>query len=177
MLNAKSLRWSDTGAALFTVNRILDTLKIRDAVKATHNMQSAPPQLGTGEYEINLYPLSEILANRNVRNVGPVIPELQVPVVVTAAVSAVEGVTGVDCLPYTASGIRHQGYDTTVDGTVDVPEVGAPRPDLEQHSRFAERSVTTEEVVVQGTGALGDEPVEASNLGNVLGKHCLTLVR
>jgi molybdate transport system substrate-binding protein len=91
MLNAKSLRWSDTGAALFTVNRILDTLKIRDAVKARHNMQSAPPQLGSGEYEINLYPLSEILANRTVRNMGPVIPELQVPVVVTAAVSAHAG--------------------------------------------------------------------------------------
>lgn len=88
MLNAKSLRWSDTGAALFTVNKILDTLKIRDAVKARHNMVPAPVPLGPGEYEINIYPLSEILPNKNLRNTGPVIPELQVPVVVTATISA-----------------------------------------------------------------------------------------
>lgn len=88
MLNAKSLRWADTGAALFTVNKILDTLKIRDAVTAKHNMVPAPVPLGPGEYEINIYPLSEILPNKNLRNMGPVIRELQVPVVVTATISA-----------------------------------------------------------------------------------------
>jgi molybdate transport system substrate-binding protein len=88
MLKAKSLRWSDTGAALFTVNKILDTLNIRAAVQSTHNMGSAPPPLARGEYEINIYPLSEVLANRELRNMGPVIPELQVPVVVTATISA-----------------------------------------------------------------------------------------
>ena len=88
MLNAKSLRWADTGAALFTVNKILDTLKIRDAVIAKRNVVPAPVPLGPGEYEINIYPLSEILANKELRNTGPVIPELQVPVVVTATISA-----------------------------------------------------------------------------------------
>lgn len=88
MLNAKSLRWADTGAALFTVNRILDTLKIRDAVKARHNIVPAPVPLEPGEYEINIYPLSEILANKDLRNAGTVIPALQVPAVVTATVSA-----------------------------------------------------------------------------------------
>jgi molybdate transport system substrate-binding protein len=88
MLNAASLRWSDTGAALSTVNKILDTLKIRDAVKARHNMVPAPVPLGPGEYEINIYPLSEILANRSLRNAGPVLRELQVPVVVTVTISA-----------------------------------------------------------------------------------------
>jgi molybdate transport system substrate-binding protein len=88
MLNAKSLRWSDTGAALRTVDKILDTLNIRDAVKARHNLAPAPVPLGSGEYEINIYPLSEILPNKNLRNAGPVIPELQVPVVVTATISA-----------------------------------------------------------------------------------------
>ena len=87
MLNAKSLRWSDTGAALFTVNRILDTLKIRDAVKAK-DMAAPAPSLGPGEYEINIYPLSEIMPNKNLRNMGPVIPELQAPAVVTATISA-----------------------------------------------------------------------------------------
>jgi molybdate transport system substrate-binding protein len=88
MLSAKSLRWADTGAALFTVNKILDTLKIRDAVKARHNVVPTPVPLAPGEYEINIYPLSEILANRNLRNTGPVIPALQVPAVVTATISA-----------------------------------------------------------------------------------------
>jgi molybdate transport system substrate-binding protein len=87
MLNAKSLRWADTGAALFTVNKILDTLKIREAVKGRHNMMPAPVPLGPGEYEINIYPLSEILPNKSLRNAGPVIPELQVPAVVTATIS------------------------------------------------------------------------------------------
>ena len=88
MLNAKSLRWSDTGAALLTVNKILDTLKIRDAVKARHNIVPAPVPLASGEYEINIYPLSEIIPNKSLRNTGPVIPALQVPVVVTATISA-----------------------------------------------------------------------------------------
>jgi molybdate transport system substrate-binding protein len=88
MLNAKSLRWSDTGAALLTVNKILDTLRIRDAVKAKHDMEAPAPSLGPGEYEINIYPLSEIMSNKNLRNMGPVIRELQAPAVVTATISA-----------------------------------------------------------------------------------------
>ena len=88
MLKARSLRWSDTGAALFTVNKILDTLKIREAVRSRHNLAPVPVPLAPGEYEINIYPLSEILANTTLRNAGPVIPELQVPVVVTATISA-----------------------------------------------------------------------------------------
>lgn len=88
MLNAKSLRWSDTGAALGTVNKILDTLKIRDLVKTRHNLVPAPVPLGPDEYEINIYPLSEILTNKSLRNAGPVISQLQVPAVVTATISA-----------------------------------------------------------------------------------------
>lgn len=88
MLNAKSLRWSETGAALGTVNKILDTLKIRDDVKVRHNLAPAPVPLGPGEFEINIYPLSEILTNKSLRNAGPVISQLQVPAVVTATISA-----------------------------------------------------------------------------------------
>src|SRR5262245_16901962 len=88
MQTAISLRWSDTSAALVTVAKILDTLKMRDAVKAKHDMSAPAPALGPGEYEINIYPLSEIMPNKNLRNMGPVISELQVPVVVTATISA-----------------------------------------------------------------------------------------
>jgi molybdate transport system substrate-binding protein len=87
MLKAKSLRWSPTGAALLTVNKILDTLDIREAVKSKHNLP-APVPLGAGEYELNIYPLSEILENKAVTNLGPVIPELQAPAVITAVVSS-----------------------------------------------------------------------------------------
>jgi molybdate transport system substrate-binding protein len=86
MLNAKSLRWSPTGAALLTVNNILDTLGIREAVKAKHDMLATVP-LGPGEYEINIYPQSEILENKALRNLGPVIPALQVPAVITAVIA------------------------------------------------------------------------------------------
>jgi molybdate transport system substrate-binding protein len=87
MLKAKSLRWSPTGAALLTVNKILDTLDIRDAVKSKHNLPTPVP-LGPGEYELNIYPLSEILENEAVTNLGPVIPELQAPAVITAVISS-----------------------------------------------------------------------------------------
>jgi molybdate transport system substrate-binding protein len=88
MLRARSLRWSETGAALFTVDKILDTLQIRAAVKTRLNLLPALVQLAPGDYEINIFPLSEILANPLVRNAGPVIPQLQVPAVVTATVSS-----------------------------------------------------------------------------------------
>ena len=87
MLKAKSLRWSPTGAALLTVNKVLDTLDIRETVKSKHNMPGTVA-LGPGEYELNIYPLSEILENKALKNLGPVIPELQVPAVITATISS-----------------------------------------------------------------------------------------
>ena len=87
MLRAKSLRWSPTGAALLTVNKILDTLDIRQAVMSRHNLPGTVP-LGPGEFELNIFPLSEILDNKALTNLGPVIPELQAPAVITAVVSS-----------------------------------------------------------------------------------------
>jgi molybdate transport system substrate-binding protein len=86
MLKAKSLRWSPTGAALLTVDKILDTLDIRQTVMSKHNLPGTVP-LGPGEFELNIFPLSEILDNKALTNLGPVIPELQVPAVITAVVS------------------------------------------------------------------------------------------
>jgi ABC-type molybdate transport system substrate-binding protein len=42
--------------------------------------------LGPGQYELNLYPLSEIIPNKTLKNLGPVIAELQVPAIVAAAI-------------------------------------------------------------------------------------------
>lgn len=85
MLRAKSLRWLPTGVALPTVNKILDTLAIRDAVISKHNIPGAVP-LQPGEFELQIYPLSEILGSSEVRSLGTVIPSLQVPAVITAVI-------------------------------------------------------------------------------------------
>jgi hypothetical protein len=87
MLGAKSLRWADTAVVLPSIDKVLDTLGIREATRAQHAVPNNVA-LGPGEYEINIYPLSEILANKNVRNAGPVIKEFQVPAHLVAAISS-----------------------------------------------------------------------------------------
>ena len=42
--------------------------------------------LAAGEYEINVYPLSEIISNKKLKNLGAVIPPLQVPAIIEATV-------------------------------------------------------------------------------------------
>jgi molybdate transport system substrate-binding protein len=85
MLNAKSVKYSPTGAALMTVKKILSTLDIAGKI---HDSSRAPGEapLAAGEYEINIYPLSEIIANRRLKNLGAVIAQLQVPAIIEATV-------------------------------------------------------------------------------------------
>jgi molybdate transport system substrate-binding protein len=88
MLNAKSVRYSPTGAALLTVRKVLSTLDIADKIRDSSTARQEIP-LARGEYEINIYPLSEIIANKGrLRNLGAVIPPLQVPSVLEATVGA-----------------------------------------------------------------------------------------
>jgi len=42
--------------------------------------------LAPGDYEINIYPLSEIIPNKKLKNLGAVIPQLQVPAIIEAPV-------------------------------------------------------------------------------------------
>jgi len=58
-LNAKSVKYSPTGAALMTVRKILSTLEIGDKIHDSSAVRGEVP-LAAGEYEINIYPLSEI---------------------------------------------------------------------------------------------------------------------
>jgi molybdate transport system substrate-binding protein len=85
MLNAKSVKYSPTGAALMTVRKILSTLDIADKI---HDSSTVPGEvaLAAGEYEINIYPLSEIIPNKKLKNLGAVIPQLQVPAIIEATV-------------------------------------------------------------------------------------------
>ncbi|HWN48658.1 MAG TPA: substrate-binding domain-containing protein [Xanthobacteraceae bacterium] len=85
MLNAKSIKYSPTGAALMTVKKILSTLDIGDKI---HDSSSVRGEilLAPGEYEINIYPLSEIIPNKKLKNLGAVIPQLQAPAIIEATV-------------------------------------------------------------------------------------------
>jgi molybdate transport system substrate-binding protein len=85
LLNAKSVKYSPTGAALMTVRKILSTLEIGDKIRDSSTVREEVP-LATGEYEINIYPLSEIISNKKLKNLGAVIPPLQVPAIIEATV-------------------------------------------------------------------------------------------
>jgi len=85
MLNAKSVKYSPRGAAILTVKKVLSTLGIADSIKDSSKARGQV-ELGPGEYELNLYPLSEIIPNKALKNLGPVTPELQIPVIITAVI-------------------------------------------------------------------------------------------
>ena len=85
MLNAKSVRYAPSGAALMTVKKILSTLDIADKIHDSSAVAGEVP-LAAGEYEINIYPLSEIIPNKKLKNLGAVVPELQVPVIIEATI-------------------------------------------------------------------------------------------
>jgi molybdate transport system substrate-binding protein len=86
-LNAKSIKYAPTGAALLTVRKVLNDLGIADQIRDASAARAEVP-LGPGEYEINIYPLSEIIPNRSLKNLGAVIPALQVPSILQAVVGA-----------------------------------------------------------------------------------------
>src|SRR5216683_3410690 len=85
MLNAKSVKYAPTGAALPTVKKILTTLDIAGKIHDSSTVQGEVP-LAAGEYEIDIYPLSEIIPNKKVKNLGAVTPQLQVPIIIEATV-------------------------------------------------------------------------------------------
>jgi molybdate transport system substrate-binding protein len=85
MVNAKSVKYSPTGAALMTVRKILSALDIAGKIHDSSLTQGEVP-LAAGEYEINIYPLSEIIPNRRLKNLGAVIAPLQVPAIIEATV-------------------------------------------------------------------------------------------
>ena len=85
MLNAKSVKYAPAGAALMTVKKILSTLDIAGQIHDSSTVQ-AEVTLAAREYEIDIYPLSEIIPNKKIRNLGAVAPQLQVPIIIEATV-------------------------------------------------------------------------------------------
>jgi molybdate transport system substrate-binding protein len=86
MLAAASIKYSPTGAALLTVRKVMADLELTGKVKDNSAVRGEVP-LAPGEYEINIYPLSEIIPNKKLKNLGPVIPALQVPSIIQAVIS------------------------------------------------------------------------------------------
>lgn len=85
LLAAKAVKYAPTGAALMTVKKVLGDLQIGDQIHDVSAVRDAVT-LAPGEYEINIYPLSEILPNKALKNLGPVTPALQVPAIITATI-------------------------------------------------------------------------------------------
>ena len=84
-LNARSIKYAPTGAALLTVKNILSKLQIADQIRDNSGVAGEAP-LAPGEYEINIYPISEIIPNKALKNMGPVIADLQVPAILQAVI-------------------------------------------------------------------------------------------
>src|SRR5207244_1516622 len=84
--------------------------------------------------------------------------------------------------PHQAFSCQRFGETTDVSGVepevpAQIAEVRALRTDLVQQARRAERAVASEEVIVERADPLRDEPVEAPHLGDLVGRHCLTVVK
>jgi molybdate transport system substrate-binding protein len=85
LLAAKSVKYAPVGAAVMTVKKILSTFDIADKIRDSSRL-AGEVTLAPGEYEINIYPLSEIIPNKRLLNLGAVIAALQVPAVIEATV-------------------------------------------------------------------------------------------
>jgi molybdate transport system substrate-binding protein len=87
LLGAKSVKYGPTGAALGTVKAIFSELNLGGNVKDT-SKRTDEVALAPGEYEIALYPFSEIPLRKSLRNLGPVIEPMQVPTEIQAVIGA-----------------------------------------------------------------------------------------
>lgn len=87
LLGATSVVYSPTGAALLTVKKVLGDLQIGDKIKDNSKTRGEVALTGD-QYELGMYPLSEIIFKKGVRNLGPVTKELQVPSIIQASLGA-----------------------------------------------------------------------------------------
>ena len=87
LLAATSVKYAPTGAALLTVKKVFADLQIGDKVKDNSATRGEVALTGK-QYEINIYPLSEIIPRKDLKNMGPVIKELQVPSIIEATLGS-----------------------------------------------------------------------------------------
>src|SRR5262252_10691447 len=68
-----------------TINKILSTIDVVDKIRDSTRVAGEVP-LAVDEYEINIYPLRDFIPSKRLINLGAVIAELQVPIVIQATV-------------------------------------------------------------------------------------------
>lgn len=90
LLNAKSIGYNAQGASRSSVEAMLNKLGIADAVKSKVKLLStgAPVGVASGEVEVGLGPISEVLDNPGAELAGAFPAEVQSYLVFAAAVSA-----------------------------------------------------------------------------------------
>ncbi|MGA3158908.1 MAG: substrate-binding domain-containing protein [Steroidobacteraceae bacterium] len=87
MLNATAVRYQPNGAGQPTFNKIVSSLGIADQVKDANKLKLPRDlPLGPGQYELDVFPISEILSNKALRSLGPVIADFQIPLVIEAVI-------------------------------------------------------------------------------------------
>jgi molybdate transport system substrate-binding protein len=88
LVGAAAVKYAPAGAARDTSSKVFMTLDVKNSIRDFSATRRIVQPLHPGEYELNVFPQSEIIANPNLRNLGPVMPALQVPVIIEATVSA-----------------------------------------------------------------------------------------
>lgn len=86
LLKAAAVKYAPTGAARNTVDRVLSTLGVAGQIKDV-SATPTPVALAPGEYEISFYPVSEILQNQRLKNLGLVPAPLQIPAQIEAVIA------------------------------------------------------------------------------------------
>lgn len=85
LIKAKGIRYSPRGAARPTVDKIFSMLNIKDKIVDLSSSKKFP-ELEEGEYEVFIYPVGEIIGNKALKNLGPVISPFQETVIVNAVI-------------------------------------------------------------------------------------------
>lgn len=88
LIGAAAVKYAPNGAARDTVLKVFAALDVKSSIRDFSATRRIVQPLQPGEYEINLFPQSEIIASPHLRNLGPVMAELQAPVIIEATVSA-----------------------------------------------------------------------------------------
>ncbi|HET9962307.1 MAG TPA: substrate-binding domain-containing protein [Nitrospiraceae bacterium] len=85
LLAARSVEYSPTGTGVVSVRNMIAALGLAGQLNDASTVD-AEVMLKRGEYEIVFYPLSEMLARKELRSLGPLLSRFQVPVVLQAAI-------------------------------------------------------------------------------------------
>lgn len=87
LLAARSVDYSPTGTGVVAVRNMIAALGLAGKLNDTSEVDGEVT-LRPGEYEIVFYPLSEMLARKELTSLGPLPSQFQVPVVLQAAIGA-----------------------------------------------------------------------------------------